>query len=635
MNPVLKEPQSVTRTLAVGPELQPGRGTHFRVWAPKRRSVEVIVFDGNGESGKSFPLDREQDGYFSGLIAECNAATRYKLRVDGKETFPDPASHWQPDGPHGASAVVDHQKFAWTDKDWRGISIRGQVVYELHIGTFTPGGTYESAKEKLPLLKELGVTVIEVMPVACFPGEFGWGYDGVNLYAPYQRYGTPDAFRGFVDYAHSIGLGVILDVVYNHVGPDGNYLTQFSDDYFHREHATEWGDAINFDGENSGPVRDFFAGNVEYWIREYHLDGLRFDATQAIVDRSREHILADMARRARAAAGSREIILVAENEAQEAKIAKSVERGGYGFDALWNDDFHHSAIAGLTGQRQAYYTDYVGAPQEFISAIKYGYLYQGQYYSWQNKRRGESALGMEPAAFVTFVENHDQVSNSAHGRRLHQLTSPGRYRALTALTLLGPGTPLLFQGQEFGSSKPFLFFADHNPELAKLVHKGRAEFLAQFPQLKSEEMRAHVPDPAKRDTLDICRLDWSEWERNSHFVALHRDLLQLRHTDPAFRMQLYGRVDGAVIAPQAFVLRYFVEAGQDRLLLVNLGADLDLRHAPEPLLAAPENKRWQVLWASEDMKYGGSGYMNPDSDQGWRILGESATVLAPAAIDGN
>ena len=615
--------------------MQSGGGTHFRVWAPKRGSVEVIVFDGNRESGKSFPLDREEDGYFSALVADANAETRYKLRVDGKEAFPDPASHWQPDGPHGASTVIDHQKFAWTDKDWRGISIRGQVIYELHIGTFTPGGTYESAKEKLPLLKELGVTVIEVMPVACFPGEFGWGYDGVNLYAPYARYGAPDGFRGFVDYAHSIGLGVILDVVYNHVGPDGNYLTQFSDDYFHREHATEWGDAINFDGENSGPVRDFFAGNVEYWIREYHLDGLRFDATQAIVDRSREHILADMARRARAAAGNREIILIAENESQEAKIAKAVERGGYGFDALWNDDFHHSAIAALTGQRQAYYTDYLGTPQEFISAIKYGYLYQGQYYSWQNKRRGETALGMEPTAFVTFIENHDQVSNSAHGKRLHQLTSPGRYRALTALTLLGPGTPLLFQGQEFGSSKPFLFFADHNPELAKLVHKGRAEFLAQFPQLKSEEMRARVPDPAKRETLDICRLDWSEWQSNSHFVALHRDLLQLRHADPAFRMQLYGRVDGAVIAPQAFVLRYFVEAGQDRILAVNLGADLDLRHAPEPLLAAPENKQWQVLWSSEDMKYGGSGYMNPDSEQGWRIQGESATVLAPAAIEKN
>ena len=633
MNPILKEPQSVIRTLAAGPELQPDEGTHFRVWAPKRRSVEVVFFDGGRETGKSFPLEREADGYFSALISDAKAGTHYKLRVDGKQSYPDPASHSQPDGPHGASAVVDHRKFAWTDKNWRGIGIRGQVIYELHIGTFSPGGTYESAKAKLPLLKELGITVIEVMPVACFPGEFGWGYDGVNLYAPYPRYGAPDEFRGFVNYAHSIGLGVILDVVYNHVGPDGNYLTQFSDDYFHREHSTEWGDAINFDGENSGPVRDFFAGNVEYWIREYHLDGLRFDATQAIVDRSREHIIADMARRARAAGGNREIILVAENESQEAKIAKPVERGGYGFDALWNDDFHHSAIAVSTGLRQAYYTDYLGAPQEFISAIKYGYLYQGQYYSWQNKRRGEMTLGMEPAAFVTFIENHDQVSNSAHGKRLHQLTSPGRYRAITALTLLGPGTPLLFQGQEFGSSKPFTFFADHNPELAKLVHKGRADFLAQFPPLKSEEMRARVPDPAKRETLELCKLDWSEWEQNTHFVELHRDLLRLRHNDPAFRMQSYGRVDGAVVGPQAFVLRYFVEAGEDRLLVVNLGPDLDLRHAPEPLIAPPENKKWEVLWSSEDVKYGGSGCLNPDSEQGWRIQGESATVLAPATVD--
>lgn len=631
MNPILKEPQSVTRTLAAGPELQPDGGTHFRVWAPKRRSIEVVFFDGE-ETTKSFHLEREAYGYFSALIPAANAGTRYKLRVDGKESFPDPASHWQPDGPHGVSVVVDHSKFDWTDKNWRGISIRGQVIYELHIGTFTPDGTYDSAKEKLSRLKDLGITVIEVMPVACFPGEFGWGYDGVNPYAPYPRYGGPDDFRSLIDYAHSIELGVILDVVYNHVGPDGNYLTQFSDDYFHREQATEWGDAINFDGENSSAVREFFAGNVEHWIREYHLDGLRFDATQAIIDRSRQHILAEMARRARAAAGTREIILVAENEAQQAKIAKPTERGGYGFDALWNDDFHHSAIAALTGQRQAYFTDYRGTPQEFISSVKYGYLYQGQYYSWQKKRRGETTLGMEPAAFVTFIENHDQVSNSAHGKRLHQLTSPGRFRALTALTLLAPGTPLLFQGQEFGSSKPFVFFADHNPELAKLVHKGRAEFLSQFPQLNSPEMRARVPDPAKRETLDLCKLDWGEWEQNSHFVALHADLLRLRHTDPAFRQQLLGKIDGGLIATQAFVLRYFVESGQDRLVVVNLGADLDLRHVPEPLLASPENRSWEVLWSSEDVKYGGAGFVNPDSELGWRIQGESATVLAPRKI---
>jgi maltooligosyltrehalose trehalohydrolase len=631
MNTTLREALPVTRTLSVGPELQISGGTHFRVWAPKRRTVEVALFEADDNpKGNPVRLEAESNGYFSGLLTEAGPGARYKFVLNGGEAFPDPASHLQPDGPHGHSVVVDHRAFPWTDSHWRGVSIRGQVIYELHIGTFTPGGTYEAAKEKLPSLRDLGVTVIEVMPVACFPGEFGWGYDGVSLYAPYKRYGTPDDFRSFVDYAHSLGLGVILDVVYNHLGPDGNYLTQYSNDYFHRERATEWGDAINFDGENSGPVREFFAGNVEHWIREYHLDGLRFDATQSIFDKSREHILSEMARRARAAAGIREIILVAENEEQEAKIARAHERGGYGFDALWNDDFHHSAIVALTGRRAAYYTDYFGSPQEFISAAKYGYLYQGQRYSWQKKRRGESTLGMEPPAFVTFLENHDQVSNSAHGKRLHQLTSPARLRALTALTLLGPGTPLLFQGQEFGSSKPFTFFAHHNPELAKLVHKGRAEFLAQFPALNTPEMRAQVPDPASRETLEMCKLDWEEWERNSHIVALHRDLLRLRHSDPAFRLQSNGKVDGAVLGPQAFVLRYFIEAGLDRLLIVNLGVDLILTHSPEPLLAPPEGRQWQVAFSSEDTAYGGSGYVNPDSEQGWRIQGESATVLLPA-----
>ncbi|HVH87368.1 MAG TPA: malto-oligosyltrehalose trehalohydrolase [Terriglobales bacterium] len=634
MNPTFKEAPATSRTLAVGPELQPSGGTHFRVWAPKRRSVDVVLLDSDGRPARQpFPLEAEDNGYFSVLISEASAGARYKLRLDDRDTLPDPASHFQPEGPHGPSEIVDHQKFQWTDSNWRGISIRGQVIYELHIGTFTGDGTYESAKEKLPLLKDLGITVIEIMPVASFPGDFGWGYDGVDLYAPYQGYGSPDDLRSLIDYAHSIGLGVILDVVYNHLGPDGNYLTQFSDDYFHREHATEWGNAINFDGENSEPVREFFAGNVEYWIREFHFDGLRFDATQAMHDRSRTHILAEMARRARAAAGNREVILVAENESQEAKIAKPNERGGYGFDALWNDDFHHSSIAALTGCRSAYYTDYLGAPQEFISAVKYGYLYQGQYYSWQKKRRGEPTLGMEPPAFVTFIENHDQVSNSLHGKRLHQLTSPARFRTMTALMLLAPGTPLLFQGQEFGSSKPFVFFAHHNPDLAKLVYKGRAEFLSQFPALNTQEMRERVPNPAQRETLEMCRLDWSERKQNSQMVALHRNLLQLRHSDPAFRMQAYGKVDGAVIGPEAFVLRYFVETGQDRLLVINLGVDLTLLHAPEPLLAPPEGSTWQTIWSSEDIAYGGSGFMNPDSDQGWRIHGQSATVLSPVRLE--
>jgi len=589
---------------------------------------------GDGKQVRAaFPLQPEDNGYFSALVSDASAETLYKLRLDGEDAFPDPASHFQPEGPHGSSAIVDHRTFKWTDTAWPGISIRGQVIYELHVGTFTPEGTYESAQEKLPLLAKLGITVLELMPLACFPGDFGWGYDGVNLYAPYHRYGAPDNLRSFIDYAHSIGLGVILDVVYNHLGPDGNYLTQFSDDYFQRDHATEWGDAINFDGPNSSPVREFFINNVEYWIREYHFDGLRFDATQSIFDNSREHILASMQRHGRAAAGSRKIILIAENEPQETKIALPHEHGGYAFDALWNDDFHHSAIAGVTGQRSAYYTDYFGLPQEFISAAKYGYLYQGQRYSWQKKRRGQPALGMEPACFVNYIENHDQVANSAYGRRLHQLTSPGCLRAITALTLLAPGTPMLFQGQEFGSTKPFTFFAHHNSDLARLVQKGRIEFLSQFPSLNTAEVKRTIPDPADRRTMSICTLDWTEWERNARTVALHRDLLKLRRTDPAFRMQSYGKVDGAVLGPEAFLLRYFVEVGQDRLLIVNLGRDLHLAQAPEPLLAPPEGKVWEVLWSSEDPAYGGSGFVNPDGEDNWQIQARSAIVLSPITAE--
>ena len=630
MNMTLELGPSIARTLAVGPELQQSGGTHFRVWAPKHRSVDVLLFDRHHKTiSDPVALESEQNGYFSGLIEEATAGTRYKFRLDGGESSPDPASHFQPEGPHGPSAVVDHRAFKWTDGNWPGVSMRGQVLYEMHVGTFTSGGTYESAREKLRLLRDVGITVLALMPIACFPGEFGWGYDGVDLYAPYPYYGTPDDLRAFIDDAHRVGIGVILDVVYNHLGPDGNYLAKFSDDYFHRDRMTDWGDAINFDGQNSQPVREFFVANVEYWIRQYHFDGLRFDATQSIYDKSPEHILAVMARTARAAAGSREIILLAENEPQESKIAQPPERGGYGFDALWNDDFHHSAVAALTGRRGAYYTDYFGSPQEFISAIKYGYLYQGQRYSWQKKRRGHPTLGMEPTTFVTFIENHDQIANSGHSKRLNQVTSPGRFRAMTTLTLLGPGTPMLFQGQEFGSSKPFTYFAQHDPELATLVSKGRAEFFAQFPALNTPEMRQRVFNSASRDTMEMCRLDWSERDRNSHVVSLHRDLLRLRRSDPAFRMQAYGKIDGAVLGPQAFVLRYFLEDEQDRLLIVNLGADLHLAQAPEPLLAPPEGKLWKVVWSSEHPAYGGSGFVDPDGDENWKLQAESATVLEP------
>ncbi|HEX7961819.1 MAG TPA: malto-oligosyltrehalose trehalohydrolase, partial [Terriglobales bacterium] len=550
---------------------------------------------------------------------------------DNADLFPDPASRFQPKGPHGPSQIINPQVFRWTDHDWRGVTIPGQIIYELHIGTFTAEGTYESAISKLPHLKRTGITVVELMPLAEFSGCFGWGYDGVDLFAPSHLYGTPDDLRAFVDAAHKTGLGVILDVVYNHLGPDGNYLKQYSADYF-TEKATEWGEAINFDGPNSLPVREFFLSNVEYWIREFHMDGLRLDATQSIFDSSDEHILAAIARTAHNAADGRATIVTAENEPQHARLARPVDQGGYGLDALWNDDFHHSALVALTGHKEAYYQDHSGAPQEFISAAKYGFLFQGQRYDWQKKPRGTPTRGVTPSAFVNFVENHDQVANGGRGARLHQRTSSGRYRAMTALLLLAPGTPLLFQGQEFQSSAPFLYFAEHKAELARAVAKGRREFLAQFPSLATPEMVACFPDPASEETFMRCKLDWSELDKNQQALQMIKDLLSLRREDPAFAAQASGKIDGAVLGPNAFLLRYFLEDEQDRLLIVNLGTDLELARAPEPLLAPPENKTWRLLWSTENPVYGGCGTPNPDTDNGWRFPGESALVLAPGDL---
>jgi len=552
---------------------------------------------------------------------------RYSFLINGEGPFPDPASRFQPHGPHGPSQVIDPGAFRWSDSDWRGVTPRGQVIYELHLGTFTPEGTWQAAAKHLPELAELGVTVIEVMPVSEFAGSFGWGYDGVDLFAPTHNYGSPDNFRGFVDAAHAHGLGVVLDVVYNHLGPDGNYLEKFSPDYFTSSHKTDWGAAINFDGLNSGSVREFFAANAAYWIAEYHLDGLRFDATQNIYDDSAEHVLAMIGRGARNAAGTRQIVLVAENEPQQVRLIRTRSHGGYGFDGLWNDDFHHSAMVAATGVREAYYTDYLGTPQELLSAAKYGFLYQGQWYSWQQQRRGTSTLDVDCAAMITFLQNHDQVANSGRGLRLRQLTSYGRYKAFTALWLLSPGTPMLFQGQEFASSAPFAFFADHEPALAALVRKGRAEFLAQWRNLACAG--APFDDPCASSTFEKCKLDHGERTRHAEELALHRDLLALRKSEPLIARQ-DRNFDGAVVGPEALALRFFSgDFRDDLLLLVNLGTELRLTSPSFPLLAPPENSEWAIRWSSDDPRYGGNGTAPLDTDRGWIVPAQAAVLLRP------
>jgi maltooligosyltrehalose trehalohydrolase len=633
--------RSSSRRLPIGAELV-SEGVDFRVWAPKRRDVQVVFED---DEAPSLQLTREDSGHFSGFSPEARAAMLYRFRLDGSdELYPDPASGYQPQGVHGPSQIVDPRSFGWSDDHWRGVDAAGQVLYEIHIGTFTREGTWRAAMAKLDKLKDVGVTCLEIMPVNQFAGRFGWGYDGVQLFAPFHHYGTPDDMRAFIDSAHSVGIGAILDVVYNHLGPDGNYLPQFSDDYLSKKHHTDWGDAINFDGPGSEGVREFFLANIRYWIEEFHLDGFRFDATQAIVDDSPRHILAEITQTAREAAKHRKIYLINENEPQDTKLVRPIEQHGYGMDALWNDDFHHAAMVALSGHNEAYYTDYLAQPQEFVSAAKYGYLYQGQRYKWQMKRRGTPALDLPPTAFVHFLQNHDQIANSGLGLRAHQISSPGQFKAMTALLLLMPQTPMLFQGQEWGASSTFHYFADHNPELSKLICEGRAREMRQFPSIATPEMQACLPNPTTVETFERCKLNHDEPTIGQHaqILQLHKDLLKLRREEPSFRrVQRRGEIDGAVLGCGAFVLRYFgapsTGSGQghdDRLLMVNFDNDKHLDPAPEPLLAPPLGMRWSTILTTEDPKYGGSGMSPVETEQeGWWLHGRCAVVLKPLPIE--
>ena len=507
--------------------------------------------------------------------------------------------------------------------------MKGQIIYEMHVGIFTKEGTWRAASEQLAELARIGITVVEMMPIADFPGNFGWGYDGVDLFAPFHLYGTPDDLRQFVDRAHSLGLAVILDVVYNHFGPDGNYLAVYSNDYLIREQETDWGDSINFDGPNSTPVREFYITNGRYWIDEFHFDGFRFDATDAIHDKSDEYIIGAVGRAARKAAAPRSIILIAENERQVTKLIRPRSESGDDLDAVWNDDFHHSAVVALTGRREAYYSDFLGTPQEFISAAKYGYLFQGQPYFWQEAPRGTPAFGSPPHAFVAFIENHDQVSNTAAGERLRFQSSPGRYRAMTALLLLGPWTPLLFQGQEFGASTPFIFFTDvGDGQMREAIRKGRFGFLAQFPSLATKEVQERLPVPSNPTSFVSCKLDFSERQKNQELYDLHADLLRLRREDSRFREQKTNGVDGAVLGPASFLLRYFSEDNSDdRLLVVNFGENRELNPIPEPLLAPPLGLEWETLWSSESARYGGSGTAAVATQDKWTLPAEATVAL--------
>lgn len=616
----------IKRKYPIGAEVF-NEGVHFRVFASSCRKVEICLELDNSKN-QFFELQPEGNGYFSAFLKEFFPGSKYRFRLnDSENLYPDPASRFQPEGPFGPSQVLDPEEFHWTDAGWKGLALPGQIIYEMHIGTFTPGGTYSEAIKELAELADLGISVIEIMPLNEFPGAFGWGYDGVNLFAPSHLYGSPRDLKAFINEAHKLKIAVILDVVYNHFGPDGNFIPQFSDVYLQKE-ENDWGTGINFDHLES---RLFFLTNIKYWIQEYHFDGFRVDATQAISSTVSPSILTSIAQVAKEAAPERNIIVIGENEPNDSRIVLPVEKGGHGFDGIWNDDFHHSAIVGLTGRRAAYYTDYLGTPQEFISCLKYGFLYQGQYYVWQSQPRGYPTLVTPPSCFIAFLQNHDQIANSGLSQPINQLTDMGSLKAMTCLMLVCPWTPMLFQGQEFCSSHPFHYFADHAIHLRDLVHYGRKEFLSQFPNLASEEILANIPHPADAETFIKSKLDFSERTKNSQMYQFHKDLIKLKKTDPVFSNQCI-KFDGAVLKDQAFLIRFFDEQYGDRLILINFGTDYPMNPAPEPLLAPYPKTRWEILWTSESLTYGGSG--TPNLNEGtWTLQGRSAIILSCIPIE--
>ena len=596
-------------------------GTVFTVWAPRQKSVTIALEDGGVHE-----MERLPDGYFRLHLRASGAGRRYWYQL-AEGRYADPVSRFQPDGVLGPSMVIDHAAFEWSDDGWSGAApAHQQVIYEMHVGTFTPAGTWAAAQERLPELASLGITTIEVMPISEFAGRFGWGYDGVFFFAPFHHYGTPDDAKRFIDAAHAAGLGVILDVVYNHIGPVGSVLHHYSDTYF-ADHDSEWGRGFNLDGADAAPVRQFMRANVLQWVDDYHFDGLRFDAVHAIVDRTPEHLVDELTRVCREACAPRRLFMVAENEAQEVSYLTRDDKGLSGVDATWNEDWHHSAFVALTGRREAYFTDYRGTAPEFAAMARWNLLYQGQWYSWQKKGRGTGARHLPSSAFVSFLENHDQVANTGFGARLCYEVDASLWRAMTGLLLLGPQIPMLFQGQERASTEPFLYFADHEGDLADAVRTGRLEFLSQFPSLRDQDITRRMPAPSDEDAFRGCRLQWVDSRNAAEALKLHGDLLRLRRDDPVLASLGTSDVAIATSAPTpAIVVARYEREREKRLLLVNLGT-LTIFEMNDPLLAAPSGQRWEMTWCSEHADYGGRGIVESFGDGQWKLQPHCAWLL--------
>ena len=504
----------------------------FRLWAPNANQVELKI------GSDFFGMTRGDGNWWRTEIPLAKTGIDYAFVLDGGEPVPDPRSPWQPNGIHGPSRTVDHGAFSWTDQSWQAKPLSSAIVYELHVGTFTPQGTFIAAIDKLDYLVDLGVTHIELMPVAEFSGTHGWGYDGVDLYAPHHAYGEPDDLKRLVDATHARGLAVILDVVYNHLGPAGNYLARFGP-YFTQRYATPWGEAINFDGPQSDEVRRFFCDNALMWLRDYHFDGLRIDAVHAILDTSAIHFLEQLASEVAdlQAQTDRQLALIAESDLNDPRIIRPREIGGYGMHAQWSDDFHHALHCVLTGERAGYYRDF-GSLADLAKALQRVFVYDGHYSVFRRRRHGRPPSGLSGHSFLGYLQTHDQIGNRAKGERSSHLMSVARLKIAAALVLTGPVVPMLFQGEEWGATSPFLYFTDHkDPQLARNVTEGRRREFASFGWKPAE-----VPDPQAVETFERSKLNWTERDKEPHagLLAWHRRLIELRRKIPSLSD---GRLD--------------------------------------------------------------------------------------------
>jgi maltooligosyltrehalose trehalohydrolase len=508
-------------------------GVRFRLWAPAARQLTLALLDGRAAGEYPMAAARE-DGLYGVIVPRARAGDRYGYRLDGGELRPDPASRFQPDGVHGPSQVIDPSGFAWTDRHWGGRPPADRIVYELHIGTFTPEGTFHAAAGRLEALRDVGVTVLEIMPVADFPGMRNWGYDGVCPFAPSRAYGTPDDLRHLVDRAHHLGLAVLLDVVYNHLGPEGAYLTQFTNDYFSDRHETPWGNGVNLDGPHSAMVRRFIVDNAVHWIREYHFDGLRLDATHALVEDDSGAIVREIVTAARGASAA-PVLVHAEDHRNLAAMITEVSHGGWAVDGVWADDFHHVLRRLLAGDDYGYYSDFFGTVAELAQTIQRGWLFTGQCSRHLGGPRGTDPSSVPMHRFVVCLQNHDQVGNRALGDRLHHAVPPASWRAASVVLLTVPMTPLIFMGQEWSASTPFQYFTDLEPSLGTAVTEGRRREFADFPEFADPEARAAIPDPQDVSTFSASKLRWDERAAPAHrgVLELYRALATLRLDHPA------------------------------------------------------------------------------------------------------